>query len=72
MYNMTQLFNATKLILTGELITYKKYFEDKLLNEFYSYCEPDNVKVEFMEETKRVVYGAAMIAAQGAIDEIEV
>ena len=72
MYNVTQLFNATKLILTGELITYKKFFEDKLLKEFYSYCELDSVKVEFMEETKKVVYGAAMIAAQGAIDEIEV
>lgn len=72
MYNMAQIFNATKLILTGELITHKEFFEDRLLNEFYSYCESNAVKVEFMEETKKVVYGAAMIAIQGAIDEIEV
>ena len=72
MYNMTQIFNATKLILTGELIAHRKKFEDKLLKEFYSYCETDKVKVEFMEETRKVVYGAAMIAIQCAIDEIKV
>lgn len=72
MYNMAQMFNATKLILTGELVAHKKFFEDKLLKEFYSYCESDKIKVEFMEETKKVVYGAAMIAVQGAIDQIEV
>ena len=72
MYNMTQIFNATKLILTGKLIVYKNVFGEKLMQEFHKYCEPDKVKVEFMEETKKVVYGAAMIAIQGAIDEIEV
>ena len=72
MYNMVQIFNATKLILTGKLIAHKEIFEEKLIQEFYKYCEPDKVKVEFMEETKKVVYGAAMIAIQGAIDEIEV
>ena len=72
MYNMVQMFNATKLILTGKLMTYKDVFEEELLQEFYKYCETDKVKVEFMEETKKVVYGAAMIAVQGAINEIEV
>lgn len=72
MYNMAQIFNATKLILTGKLINHKNIFESKLLKEFYSYCETDKVKVEFMEETRKVVYGAAMIAIQRAIDEIEV
>lgn len=72
MYNMVLIFNATKLILTGKLIAYKDMFEEQLMEEFYKYCEPDKVKVEFMEETKKVVYGAAMIAIQGAIDEIEV
>lgn len=72
MYNTVQIFNARKFILTGELIAYKNMFEEKLLKEFYSYCQGCSVKVEFMEETRRVVYGAAMIAVQGAIDEIEI
>ena len=72
MYNMTQIFNATKLILTGKLVSYKDTFEEKLLQEFKKYCDNDRVKIEFVEETKKVVYGAAMIAIQGAIDEIEV
>ena len=72
MYNMTQIFNSTKLILTGKLVSYKDFFEEKLLQEFKKYCDNDRVKIEFMEETKKVVYGAAMIAIQGAIDEIEV
>ena len=72
MYNMTQIFNATKLILTGKLIDYKDFFAEKLLQEFKKYCDNDKIKIEFMEETKKVVYGAAMIAIQGAIDEIEV
>lgn len=72
MYNMSQIFNASKLILTGKLINYKDVFEDKLMEEFHKYSEPGQVKVEFMEETGKVVYGAAMIAIQGAIDQIEV
>lgn len=72
MYNMVQIFNATKIILTGKLIGYKDSFENSLLEEFYKYCDSPNVKVEFMEETKKVVYGAAMIAVRGAIDSIEV
>ena len=72
MYNMVQIFNVSKLILTGKLIAHKDIFGEKLLQEFKKYCDNDRVKVEFMEETKKVVYGAAMIAIQGAIDEIEV
>ena len=72
MYNMAQIFNASKLILTGKLINHKDVFEEKLMLEFRKYCDNEKVKVEFMEETKKVVYGAAMIAVQGAIDEIEV
>lgn len=72
MYNMTQVFNATKIILTGKLVEYKDKFEDKLLQEFYGYCNPDKYKVVFMEETRKAVYGAAMIAIRGAIDSIEV
>lgn len=72
MYNMCQMFNASNIILTGKLVTYRELFEDKLMEEFHKYSEPGQVKVEFMEETGKVVYGAAMIAIQGAIDQIEV
>lgn len=72
MYNMVQIFHATKVILTGKLIEYKNKFEDKLLKEFSGYCDLEKIEVEFMEETKRAVYGAAMIAIRGAIDSIEV
>ena len=72
MYNMSQIFNSRKIILTGKLIEYKELFEKKLLDEFYQYCDAKNYQVIFMEETKKVVYGAAMIAIRGAIDSIEV
>ena len=72
MYNMCQIFNASKLILTGKLIDYRDNFENELMEEFFKYSEPERIKVEFMVGTRRVVYGAAMIAIQGAIDEIEV
>ena len=72
MYNMSQIFNASKIILTGKLIDYKDMFEKKLMEEFHKYSEPGQLKLEFMEETRKVVYGAAMIAIQGAIDQIEV
>ena len=72
MYNMSQIFNASKLILAGKLIDYRDVFEEKLLEEFHKYSEAEQVKVEFLEETRKVVYGAAMIAVRGAIDQIEV
>ena len=71
-YNMAHIFNANKIILTGELINYKERFEDFLLSEFCKYANKDEIKIIFAEETKKVVYGAALIAAQSAIDEIEV
>ena len=72
MYNMVQMFHATKIILTGKLIEYKDKFQEALLEEFTNYCDLKKTKVEFMEETKKAVYGAAMIAIRGAIDSIEV
>ena len=72
MYNMVQIFHATKVILTGKLIEYKDKFEDRILEEFSGYCDLKKIEVEFMEETNRAVYGAAMIAIRGAIDSIEV
>lgn len=72
MYNMVQLFHASKVILTGKLIEYRDRFQNELLKEFSLYCDLEKIKVEFMEETKKAVYGAAMIAIRGAIDSVEV
>ena len=72
MYNMSEVFNAEKIILAGELATFKNEFEEQILESFNALEKEGRVKVEFMEEVERVVYGAAMIAAQGVIEKIEV
>ena len=36
-YNMAQIFNASRIIVTGELIKHKKGFEEELLREFQKY-----------------------------------
>ena len=72
MYNMSHIFNVGKIILTGELINYKDFFEMELREEFQKYAREEQKELIFMKETKKVVYGAALIAAQAAIDEIEV
>lgn len=72
MSNMSRIFNAKKLILTGNLIEHKKFFESVLMNKFYQYCDKEEVAVSFMEETGRAVHGAALIAVHGAIDQIKV
>lgn len=71
MSNMCRIFNSEKLILTGKLMEYKGFFENVLLDKFYQYCDKDEVTVKFVEETGRAVHGAALIAAQGAIDQIK-
>ncbi|MBR5579439.1 MAG: ROK family transcriptional regulator [Lachnospiraceae bacterium] len=72
MYNMGHIFHADRIILTGELLNHRDKFEEALLAEFAKYTADKEIKIVFMEETKRVVVGAALIAAQSAIDEIEV
>ena len=72
MYNMSQVFNASKIILAGNLMDYREYFETQLLEEFGKLDSEKKVNVMFLEGTKNVVYGAAMIAVQEAIDAIEV
>lgn len=72
MHNMVHVFNAKQIILTGKLVEYKEKFDEALLREFYNYCKPESCRVKFMEETRKAVYGAAMIAIRGAIDSIEI
>lgn len=69
-YNMARIFNAKRIILTGDLLGYKVYFQDQLCNEFQKYLRGEEIKLIFMDEIKKVVYGAALIAAQAAIDDI--
>lgn len=70
-YNMGRVFHAESVILTGELIGYKVYFQEELCNEFQKYLIKDEIELLFMDEIKKAVYGAALIAAQAAIDSIE-
>lgn len=72
MRNMCYLFNSEKIILTGNLMKYHKLFEKDLLDAFYHYCDRVAVSVKFVDETNRAVYGAALIAAHGAIDKIKI
>ena len=72
MYNMSQVFNTSKIILSGSLMSFRKYFEEQLLTCFNKLNVDEKVKVVFLEGTKNVVYGAAMIAVQEAIDSIEI
>ena len=72
MNNMCRIFNSEKVILTGDLIKHKEFFEKVLLDKFYQYCDPEEVSIRFVDETDRAVHGAALIAAQGAIDQIKV
>ena len=72
MHNMSEVFNASKIILAGTLMDYKEFFEEKLLSEFAEYNKENTIEVVLLKGTKNVVYGAAMIAVQGAIDQIEI
>lgn len=70
--NMCRIFNSEKVILTGRLMRHKVFFEKVLLDKFYQYSNKEEVHVEFVEETNRAVHGAALIAVQGAIDQIKI
>ena len=72
MYNMSQVFNTSKIILAGNLMNYKEYFEEQLMTQFDKLDNDKKVNVIVLEGTKNVVYGAAMIAAQEAIEAIEI
>ena len=69
MNNMIHMFNSDKIVLTGRLVKYRSAFEKELLEEFQKYCDKD-VIVEFVEEAEHAVHGAALIAAQGAIEQL--
>lgn len=70
--NMCHLFNSKKIILTGNLMKYHDMFDQSLLNVLYSYCDNKDISVIFIDESNRAVYGAAMIAVCGAIEQIKI
>lgn len=71
MNNMVRIFNADKVLLTGRLIKYRDKFQEELLERFFAFCEKEEMEVKFVEEAQHAVHGAALIAAQGAIDGLK-
>lgn len=72
MSNMCRIFNSEQIILTGNLMKHKNFFENSLLDKFYQYCDKEDISVRFVEEANRAVHGAALIAVQYAIDKIKI
>lgn len=71
MRNMCCLLKSEEIILTGNLMKYHSLFDKELLDLFYQYCGETEVSVRFINETDRAVYGAALIAVHGAIEQIK-
>lgn len=70
-YNMTSIFNAGTVILTGELMKYSFLFEERLLSELWNMQGDKKTEVKFTDDTRSAVQGAALIAARHAIDTIK-
>ena len=70
--NMCRIFNSEEVVLTGALMKYKSFFEKVLVDKLYQYCDKEEILLRFVEEENRAVHGAALIAVQGAIDQIKV
>lgn len=71
MHNMTSMFNLDKIVLTGRLVKYHSFFEKDLLAQFDTFGETEAM-LEFIEEGQHAVHGAALIAAQGAIEQLKI
>lgn len=69
--NMCNLFQSHKVIVTGSLVKYKEYFQRELMDQFFQYCNSDEVSIEFMDETGHAVHGAALIAMESAIEKMK-
>lgn len=72
MHNMVRMFHSDTVIVTGKLVRYRDNFEKELLACFYRYCPPNEVEVRLVEEAGLAVGGAALIAAQGAVDRLRI
>lgn len=69
-HNMVSMFNLDKIVLTGRLVKYRSFFERELLTRFNEFSET-KVMIELVEEGQHAVHGAALIATQGAIEQLK-
>lgn len=70
-HNMTCIFNADTIILTGNLMKFSSLFENKLLMELENMQREKTIEVRFQDDTKSAVRGAALIAARHAMESIK-
>lgn len=82
-YNMENLFHADRVIVTGKLIANKrkmergacdenlKTFEQSLRKALETYEKEKKAFIQVVEETTLAVQGAALIAAQCAVDQLQ-
>lgn len=70
-YNMICLFHADTIILTGDMIKYHGLFEQRLTSELHKMLRERKTELLFSEDARTAVRGAALIAAQRAIDSIQ-
>lgn len=69
-FNMTSVFHADTVILTGDLISFYSLFEKKLTCELEKLQGNKKIEIKFTGDVKIAVKGAALIAAEQAIDTI--
>lgn len=70
MKNMTAVFHADTVILTGELMKYRALFADALADALRSVrCEAETV---FSDDDNAAVYGAALLAVRKSINSLSI
>lgn len=70
-HNMTCIFNADTVILTGDLMRFSSLFEKKLLAQFEDLQCGKKTEVRFQKDAKSAVKGAALTAARHAVGSIK-
>lgn len=69
-FNMASVFHADAVILTGDLISFHSLFEKKLITELQKLTGNKKIELTFTDDIKKAVKGAALIAAEQAINAI--
>lgn len=70
-HNMTGIFNADMVILTGNLMKFSSVFEKQLISELQDMQGDKEIEVRFQDDTRSAVRGAALIAARHAVESIK-
>lgn len=71
-YNMTKIFHSDTILFTGKMAKYREQLVPLLQEEKKKYWDKEAIELEIMEEGALAVQGAALLAAQGAIEELQV